>query len=413
MLKRCLGWLSLVVSGVMVWGCVGAPTESGPVVDDEGDAPAEEAQVATPTKVGDVRSYSIDTPHPYKGSWSHEVSSPGAEFVRVHFKNFHLGEGDVVTVASPDGAQSYTYTGRGPHDDGDVWAFAIDGDRAIVTLTKAEKGGGHGFTIDAVGHGTVSLQSAKAKSASGLEEVVCGTDGREDIACYPALDALQKPVARLLFTSGASQYLCTGWLVAGSNANSMLTNNHCFSTQTELNTLEARFNYQYTSCGGSTLAATTSYGGGTLLKTNTSNRQGKKGGLDYTLVTLQGNPEATFGELIATTKQAVVGENIYFIQHPAGRPKEIGYWEDDAHTIRCAVATINMTYSQAATGSQTGYGCDSEGGSSGSPIIDAVTNHAIALHHFGGVSNSPCLNSGTEMSAICADAGALLSCVAN
>ena len=115
------------------------------------------------------------------------------------------------------------------------------------------------------------------------------------------IDAAQTPVARLLFTVKRTQYLCTGELVRGSNANTLITNDHCIADQTSVSTLEARFNYQYTTCGGRTLAATTSFAGGTFLKTNAerySRRKPSTTGLDYTLMTLQGTPEATFGELI-------------------------------------------------------------------------------------------------------------------
>src|SRR5262249_54343438 len=156
------------------------------------------------------------------------VFSPGAEFIRVHFRGLHLSDGDDLTVSSPDHSQVWTYRGRGPHDDGDVWSFAIDGDTALVEL-HGSRGGGYGYRIPEVGHGTVNLSGKK--NAPSLE-VLCGTDGREDVACQSAaLGGLQQPVARLLFTSGGSQYLCTGWLVAGTNSSTLVTNNHCFSTQ--------------------------------------------------------------------------------------------------------------------------------------------------------------------------------------
>jgi V8-like Glu-specific endopeptidase len=361
-------------------------------------------------KVGDVKPYAAETPHPYPKTWTEKVFSPGAEFIRVHFTGLHLADSDSLTVSSPDRSQVWTYTGRGPHGNGDVWAFAIDGDTAIVEL-QGTRGGGYGYRIQEIGHGTVNLGG---KPSPPSLDVVCGTDGREDVACYPGINALQRPVARLLFTSGGSQYLCTGWLVAGSNSSTLMTNNHCFSTQTETSTLQALFNYQRTGCGSGGTATTSSYAGGTFLKTNSVNKRGKRGGLDYTLCTLLGNPEATWGELIATTRAAAVGNPIYFIQHPGGNLKEVGVWEDAAQTQVCNVDTINATYGQAATGSQTGYACDSEGGSSGSPIVDGASpNHVIALHHFGGVTSNPCLNSGTQLSKICADAGSLLNCASN
>jgi hypothetical protein len=80
--------------------------------------------------------------------------------------------------------------------------------------------------------------------------------------------------------------------------------------------------------------------------------------------------------------------------------------------------TVDATYSvggNSAPQSQTGYTCDDSGGASGSPVVDANTGHAIGLGHWGNVfdPNFTCLNAGTEMSKICADAGALLTCVSN
>ena len=133
--------------------------------------------------------------------------------------------------------------------------------------------------------------------------------------------------------------------------------------------------------------------------------------MDYTLLTLQGSPEETYGELIPTTDDAAVGDLMNFIQHPAGRPKEIGYYEDADHINRCYVHTVNMTYGSATPNSQIGYACDSEGGSSGSAITRASDGKVIGLHHYGGVDIDT--NSATMMSLICADAGGLLLCDSN
>ena len=221
--------------------------------------------------------------------------------------------------------------------------------------------------------------------------------------CYASINT--RPVARLSFQSGGSSYVCTGWLVRGSNANTMLTNNHCFDTQSETSTVQARFNYQRSTCTGTTNATASNYSGGTLLRTNAS--------LDYTLFTLQGNPEATWGEYVPTSKQPSTGLAINFPQHPGGGLKRVGYWENSAHTTRCTVSTVNATYGGAASGSQMGYGCDSEGGSSGSPIMDGGTGRIIGLHHFGGVTSSPCRNAATQMRQVCSHAGSLLTCATN
>ncbi len=335
-------------------------------------------------------------------AWSETVFSPGATFLRIHFQKFNLPDGDYLTVSSPDGSDFWTYMGKGPRGTGEFWSFVVESDTAIVELhsgSQLKARGRHGVGIDRIAHGTLPIN----EDGTFIQKVICGTDGKENAVCHT--DVNVRPVARLSFQSGGSSFVCTGWLAAGSNANTMVTNNHCFTTQSEVNTVQARFNYQTTTCGGTTQATTTTYAGGTFLKTNSS--------LDYTLFTLQGNPEATWGEYTATSKQPTVGLILNFPQHPGGGLKQVAYWKDSAHTLRCDVSTVNATYGGSAAGSQVGYSCDTEGGSSGSPVIDAGTGRVIGLHHFGGVSSNPCLNSGTQLRQICANAGALLSCATN
>lgn len=370
------------------------------------------AQAQGRVKVGEEREYAARTPAVYPSggadrsvAWSETIVSPGATFLRVHFQTMNLPDGDFLTVSSPDGKDFWTYTGKGPRGTGEFWSFVVEGDTAQVELHSGirqivDKAAARwGVTIDRIAHGTLPAY----EDGGAILKSLCSTDGRENVACHT--DVNVRPVARLSFQSGGSSFLCTGWLVAGSNNSTMLTNNHCFTTQTEVNTVQARFNYQRTTCTGTTTATTTTYTGGTFLQTNAS--------LDYTIFTLLGNPEATWGEYVATSKTPVVGMNLNFPQHSGGNLKTIAYWKDSAHTQRCNVSTVNATYGGSAAGSQVGYSCDSEGGASGSPILDAGTGRAIAIHHFGNVSSSTCLNSATQMKNICPNAGALLSCATN
>jgi V8-like Glu-specific endopeptidase len=372
---------------------------------------AAQAQAQGRIKVGDELAYKAATPaaYPMGGperpvTWSETVFSPGATFLRVHFSKLNLPDGDYLTVASPDGSENWTYTGKGPLGTGEFWSFIVEADSAVVELHSGRmlkgRGGRYGAVIDRIAHGTEPIN----EDGTFPSKVICSTDGKEAAVCHT--DVNVRPVARLSFQSGGSSFLCTGWLVAGSNNSTMMTNNHCFTTQAEVNTVQARFNYQATACGGTTSAATTTYAGGTFLKTNSVNS------LDYTLFTLQGNPEATWGEYTATSKSPTVNLVLNFPQHPAGRLKEIAYWKDSAHTQRCNVSTINQTYGGSAAGTQMGYSCDTEGGSSGSPVLDAGTGRVIGIHHFGGVATS-CLNSATQMKHICSNAGALITCATN
>ncbi len=365
------------------------------------------ATAQTRIRVGDEMSYLTGTPSAYPQgganrpvTWTETIHSPGAKFLRIHFSKLNLPDGDYLTISGANGNDSWIYTGKGLHGTGQFWSFAVEDQTAIVELHSGpgKKGAKWGLAIDRIVHGEKPLAIEPIPS-----RVICGDEGREAAVCHPEVNS--NPVARILFQSGGSSFVCTAWLVAGSNANTIVTNNHCIGNQTEASSVQAKFNYQTTSCGGSTQATTTDYAGGTFLKTGSK--------LDYTVMTLQGNPEATWGEYTATSKQPTVGLTINFPQHPGGGLKRIGYWENAAHTVRCTAATVNASYSSATRKSQMGYGCDSEGGSSGSPIMDAGTGRIIGLHHFGGVGNNPCLNSATQMRQVCADAGALISCATN
>ena len=247
---------------LLIGGASAAPATS--VIASQADGSFDKVEA------GRVIDFMAESPHPARDGWTTTYSFPGAEFVRLHFKGFHLQDGDKLIVASPDGTQAWEYTGKGLNNNGDFWSFAINGSEVVVKLASPS-GKSYGFQVFEVGYGTIPLEQSIP-----MPEIVVGTDGREDIACHTGdavVNAAQRPVARLLFTVKRTQYLCTGELVRGSNANTLITNNHCFSDQKSTSTVEARFNYQYTTCGGATLAATTSFAGGTFLKTNAETLQ--------------------------------------------------------------------------------------------------------------------------------------------
>jgi hypothetical protein len=244
---------------------------------------------------------------------------------------------------------------------------------------------------------------------------VCGTQDWEDVGCHAALDPYTRPVAKLTYIDSSDGVLhsCTAWLVPGANANTMITNNHCIPDAATLATASVIFNYQTTSCTDITLLPTTTNTPGVLLRTSAT--------LDYTLFTItcdgapcspSESPEARWGELTPTTKAAKKGNLIYIPQHPNGVPKVVSYF-DDQNGTRCKVKEVDKAYLGYPRGTQTGYTCDTDGGSSGSPVIFAGSHLVHGLHHVGDVGTLACRNAATEMSAICADAGSLISCVNN
>jgi len=359
-------------------------------------------------KAGRIVAYHASSPSPYPAGhpslpvvWSDEVRSPGASFIRVHFSEFDLAPGDKLVISSPTGSEQHVYTGRGPKGRGEFWARSIDGDVALITL-QARGRGGNGYVVDEIGEGFAPDAATEA-----VPEAICGTDGRQDVACFgPAVTTALLPVARLQFRDGAFLAFCTAWMVDGSNANTAITNNHCLQNQADVDTAELTFNYQRKTCGGTVNTTQFKFDGAQFLQTDA--------GLDYTLFTVAGDPVGSgAGELIATSAEPQPGQRIAVPQHGGGNQKRIGVFEDAAHTLPCDISSVHIDVSGYTSLSQFSYACDTEGGSSGSPVVDVATRRVIGLHHLGNVTASPCTNGATHMTPICQNAGALLSCVNN
>jgi hypothetical protein len=119
-----------------------------------------------PLVVGHVKPYFAESPHSYgkavhgEAIWTDKIVSTGATFLRIQFEDFNLAPGDFVLVSNSDHSVSWKYTGEGPNRNGKFWSFATPGDTAIVEI-HAPTGGGHGYRIVNVGHGTVDLYPAR------------------------------------------------------------------------------------------------------------------------------------------------------------------------------------------------------------------------------------------------------------
>lgn len=320
----------------------------------------------------------------------HRLQQAGASFIKVHFQQLKLPVGAYVQVSSTDGSEQYRYDGRGTAhatfnpatgEDGrqQFAAMSISGDAALVTLVLPAGVvwlDQHQLLIDKFFAGR-HLADALAPEQNPGTQSTCGINERRDAVCYASSHASafdrSRPVARLLIGGSG---LCTGWRV-GKN-NHLLTNNHCVGTAGELSSTEVWFNYQNTQCGKSSGATVVKVTGNQLFRTDYN--------LDYTLFSVNDFARiSSFGHLGLTVRQPQQGESIFIPQHGAGNPKELAMFSDQNNSGVCEI-DIAVTAGRAA-GTDTGYYCDTIGGSSGSPVIAAQTNNAIALHHFGGCTN--------------------------
>jgi lysyl endopeptidase len=317
---------------------------------------------------------------------------PGASYVKVHFSRMTMLPGDYVTVSDAKGEESYRYAAPRllAGNATDRWAMSITGDTAVVEM---HRGGGNlvgsllgrlGVNVDKVARGYSRKEQSRIPEAqltapgrTGREESVCGSDESSDAVCYRSADPMaytrSKAIARLLINGTE---LCTGWRVGSKNR--MLTNNHCFADSANAYETEVWFNYQCATCGGFQVFKPTKVWGAKVLASEHV--------LDFTLFTVENfRSVQKFGYLTLDAARPVRGQELYVPQHPAGDPTRIaGRLGEQASA--CAVA--DPAFDGYAQDSDVSYYCDTEGGSSGSPVLSRKTNRVVALHHFGGCPNS-------------------------
>ncbi|GAA0710508.1 trypsin-like peptidase domain-containing protein [Dactylosporangium roseum] len=333
---------------------------------------------------------------------SRTFTYPGADYVKVHFGELRLNRGDKVRVTDASGAEHYTYTSEELRL-ADNWSMSVSGDRAVVSVERAgddvlglkSKLAGLGVTVDRIARGQTPDERAAALAAKRAaearqphEESICGRSNEtENAACYKSSDpvayANSKPVARILI-NGVE--LCTAFRIGTQNR--MMTNHHCLTTTREARNTEVWFNYECAQCEGGPTLRPTKVMGDQVIATDEL--------LDYTLFSVR-DFEAVqrFGYLQIDDRAPVRGEELYIPQHPRGAPTVITMQDPTERSGNCAVS--DPSYDGYAANTDMSYYCDTDGGSSGSPVISRRTNKVIALHHFGG-----CPNSGVRMDRIAA-----------
>jgi hypothetical protein len=374
-------------------------------------APA--AYSMSPTTAGEHIFETFETAHPYPTSgevdsmltWYDDIRFPGAIYISVHFKTMDLADGDFVVVRSLDGAQKWVYTGYGRNNLGATedgfFATHIRGDSAIVELYTTGDSTSWGYEIDKFGRGYNDDEirwyweqglGEKMNLARPPEdpESLCGTDDTDEAKCYqasePGIYDTSRAIARLLLNGSA---WCTGWLVG--NAGHVMTNEHCITSQSELNNIDFEFMAEGADCSTNCASSLACPGiieasGGTFIQDSAP--------MDYALVlpdTSTGtgtNLPATYGFMKLRQTGAVLDERIYHPQHPAGWGKQIGVFS--TYPADVTMGGFNYASSLTETACSTGgppdvgYWTDTQGGSSGSPVLGYSDNKVVALHHCRG-----------------------------
>lgn len=308
--------------------------------------------------------------------YERDFYSQNAGYVKLYFENFDLAPGDYVEITGAQSQEVIIYGGTGKVIDkklntiSDFWSQVLFDDKVTLKLYSSGKAANYnGFEITQVAYGFSPKKMEEIFNRSQGAESICSGDDKEQIICYNGTEMYNKAraVCRLIL-NGTS--LCTGWLL-GSEGH-LMTNNHCIGNSSTAQNTDYVFNYQNNNCNGTSPAAADVVAtSATLIKTS--------GSLDYTLVRLPVNPTSTYGYLSLSPTVASAGDRIYIPQHPGGRRKEI------AVNTSNGPAVVNCSGNCGSR--STTYFADTEGGSSGSPVIDYNSHFVIAIHNTGGCPN--------------------------
>lgn len=324
--------------------------------------------------------------------WTLELASPDASYIAPHFSSFRLPEGAYLVIRSPKNERNLTYTGNGkevPRESVGFWGLHIPGSVAVLEL----------FSTVPIEEGAVVIDrfAAGFPTAERDTEALCGADDSQWARCYqtsePQIYDRSRAVLRLLINGTNA---CTGWLVG--NAGHVLTNNHCIGGAAAAANTDFEIMAEGATCATNcaswfgcpgTVVATSS----TLIKTNV--------GLDYTLVSLPVNPTSTFGFLQMRETGPAVDERVYIPQHPQAKGKRIAVQSTHVQDQSgfCEIFSLNEP-ACTGSGNDVGYFADTQGGSSGSPVIAYSDHLVVALHHC-----ADCPNRGVSIDKVIDDIG--------
>lgn len=268
------------------------------------------------------------------------------------------------------------------------------------------------YYVEATAESNSDTSQTKATASHNDADAACTTGEATSVsvACLafdPDVVEAARPVARLLIQKPLGAIFCTGWLLGCEGH--VLTNHHCVSQESEANATTIEFMAQGATCA-QPCDAISLCPGRIVAASAEIIAFSPESDLDYVLLRPRLSSAqlkavvAEYGFLSLRASGAVLGEEIFIPQHPAGCGKRVALKYAATYGIvesltepSCNARSDNIVYS-----------LDTKGGSSGAPVIASADKSVIGLHYCGGCRNSAAPAS--EIVQSLTDAGALPAC---
>ena len=316
------------------------------------------------------------------GRVAFHVHDPDADFIALDFSKFNLPTGDVMVLSArnmEDGLMT-TQTLTGGMNLGEFTSEEFYSTNVTMELFSKNSVIQNPLAAECIGFqiSAYRFSAIGAAHERGGQETICPPDDSKNAACYkylPEVYGNAKTVIRLTIYKTIGTFYCTGWLVGCEGH--VMTNEHCVSSQSDANKIKFEFMAEGNRCSSSCQKGGNC--GGTVGATSSTLIAVDKG-LDYALLKMKTSTDlnARYGYLQMRESGPVLNEQIYIPQHPQGWGKHIAVKNDGDFS-----KITTLTRSGCAL-NQAGYFADTQGGSSGSPVIGTKDHTVIALHHCGG-----------------------------
>jgi hypothetical protein len=312
---------------------------------------ARQIGVSRPVDSGQINWSAVQLPGARR-IWRAVIESPGALQVRVHISGFSAGSGRLWVYGGGDEFLG-PYSEKGPLDSGEFWSGTVKGPRAVLEYEGAAK---PLFRLDALSHAWVNVTGP-----SGAGPASCELDA----ACYsPYLQYIPGTFLYLFVADSGGLYQCSAAMVhtkAHTGEPYWLTANHCISTESEAQSVEAHFADYAPACN----YPVPPQGYGVARYPHFLVGAPESGG-DYSLLRFPEDTGTAYFDL-ATTEPAV-GESLTGIHYPRGSFAHIAFGVRDPDQDVNVQGTTAPAAEYYQVEMRQGI---LEPGSSGSPLLNA------------------------------------------